>query len=137
MRRLQLQARIDRLEGIHGALEHFWSAGEDHGARPSNDSRMQFDLAVIEVAANICEHAGKHGGVTLELELALYPDRVEATFEDDAEAASLPATAEMPPPVAESGRGLAIVRSVVDEVRYERAGAHHNIWFLKKQLSPA
>lgn len=137
VRRVQLQARIDRLEAIHGALEHLWSGGEDRGTRPSPETRMQFDLAVIEVAANVCEHAGRDGGVTLDLELSLFPDRVEAHFEDDAGPASLPPTAEMPPPAAESGRGLAIVQRTVDEMRYERRGERRNVWFLRKQFQPA
>lgn len=134
VRRAQFQARVDRLEGVHGALEHFWSNAEDHGATPRHDTRMQFDLAVIEIAANICEHAAHEGGVTLELELTLYPDRVEARFDDDAGPAALPPTSEMPPQAAESGRGLAIVRRIVDELRYERLGERHNHWFLRKQL---
>ncbi|HRC61710.1 MAG: ATP-binding protein [Dehalococcoidia bacterium] len=136
VRRAQLQARVDRLEGVHGALEHFWSNAEDRGAQPPYNARMQFDLAVIEIAANICEHAAHGGGVTLELELSLYGDRVEARFDDDAGPASLPATSEMPSQAAESGRGLAIVRRIVDELRYERVGEHHNSWFLRKQLQP-
>lgn len=134
VRRVQFQARVDRLEGVHGALEHFWSAAEDRGIPPRHEERMQFDLAVIEVAANICEHAAREGGVTLELELSLYPERVEARFEDDAPPASLPAKVEMPPQGAESGRGLAIVDRIVDEMRYERAADRHNVWFLRKQL---
>jgi serine/threonine-protein kinase RsbW len=131
---VDLPARVERLEGIHGALEHFWSAGEDRGTRPPADTRMQFDLAVIEVAANICEHATRDGGVTLELELSLYPDRVEARFEDDAEPAALPTRAELPPHGAESGRGLAIIQRAVDEMRYEHTGERKNVWFLRKRF---
>lgn len=136
LRRVQMQARSDRLEGIHGALEHVWAAGEDRGIRPALRARMEFDLAVIEVATNICEHAGPAGGVTFELELSLYADRIEARFEDDAGPPVLPARAEMPPHTAESGRGLAIVQRAVDEMRYERLGGRNNLWFLRKQLQP-
>lgn len=134
VRRVQFQARTDRLESVHGALEHFWSAAEDRGVRPRHEDRMQFDLAVIEVAANICKHAGRGGGVTLELELSLFPERVEARFEDDAPPAELPPTRAMPAHCHESGRGLAIVDRAVDEARYERAADQHNVWSLRKQF---
>ncbi len=134
VRRIQMQARIGRLEVIHGALEHFWSAGEDRQAPPPLSARMQFDLAVAEVAANICEHAAGGGAVTMELELTLYPDHAEALFEDDGEAATLPAHVGLPLDSSESGRGLAIVKRVVDEISYTRAGPHQNVWFLKKDL---
>lgn len=136
-RRVRLRARANRLDAVHGALEHFWSASEDRAGAPPVDDRMQFDLAVIELAANICEHAGPPGTVVLELALALYPDRVEAVFHDDGERVELPPRRGLPSDAAESGRGLAIVERVVDEIRYERAENDQNVWYLRKLLPPA
>lgn len=136
-RRLRLRAQPDRLDAVHGALEHFWSAAEDREAAPGPEARMQFDLAVVEVAANICEHARPAGDVVLELDLALYADRVEATFRDNGRQAALPSSRGMPSDQAESGRGLAIIERAVDEVRYERSANDVNVWYLRKRISPA
>ena len=110
-------ARPEVLESVHELLERIWTAHPDVSAA----DRMCVETAVVEVAANIVEHAG---GAELGLEVEVCADRVQALFHDtgaafdgDLGAADLPDDE-----LSERGRGLALVRALVDEVGYERAG---------------
>ena len=95
-----------------------------------DDARMQFEVAVAEIAANIIEHAGADETVALTVELVLTPDRLEARFTDDGTPAVVDLKAvEMPDVMAERGRGLAIALSALDELEYRRRGLS-NVWRL-------
>lgn len=86
-----------------------------------DDAQMQFELAVAEIGANIIEHAGRAGKVSLTLELQLTPDRLEARFSDDGSPARVNLrTVEMPDVMADRGRGLAIALGTLDELEYRR-----------------
>jgi serine/threonine-protein kinase RsbW len=105
------------LESVHELLERIWAAHPD----VTDADRMCVETAVVEVAANIIEHAG---GAELGLEVEVCADRVQALFQDtgaafdgDLGAAGLPDDE-----LSERGRGLALVQALVDEVGYERAG---------------
>lgn len=94
------------------------------------EARMQFEVAVAEIAANILEHAGGGDPVTFTLELGLSPDRLEARFTDDGTPARVDLRAvEMPDVFAERGRGLAIALAALDELEYRRRQGN-NMWRL-------
>jgi serine/threonine-protein kinase RsbW len=112
------------LESVHALLERSWAAHPDVTAA----DRLCVETAVVEVAANIVEHAG---GSELGLEVDVRPDRVQAVFldtgaafEGDLDTAALPDDE-----YAERGRGLALARALVDEVTYARDGGT-NRWCL-------
>lgn len=120
----------DTLAAVHRTLEEVWA---EH---PVPDAvRMRVDLAAGEIAANIVEHAGGGAPVRLRLEVLVRDGRLEAVFADDGLPADLdPAEAVMPDAWAESGRGLALARQVLDELRYAREGAS-NRWTLVHRLA--
>jgi serine/threonine-protein kinase RsbW len=94
------------------------------------DSRMQFEVSVAEIAANIIEHAGSGEPVGVKLELRLTSDRLEATFTDDGTPAKVDLrSVEMPDVFADRGRGLAIALASLDELEYRRRGGS-NMWRL-------
>jgi serine/threonine-protein kinase RsbW len=105
------------------------------GAQVPDDDRYRFTTAVAEVAANIIEHSSS--GTSFSIVLDLDRERIEATFEDDAEEVD-PTVLDRPMPedFAERGRGMAILRGAVDEVRYERLG-DRNRWTLIRWLRSA
>lgn len=94
------------------------------------DARVQFEVAVAEIAANILEHAGGGDPVTFTVELTLSQDRLEARFADDGTPARVDLrTVEMPDVFAERGRGLAIALAALDELEYRRRQGN-NVWRL-------
>jgi serine/threonine-protein kinase RsbW len=124
------RAAPDSLQVVHEAVASFW----EHPHRlPPTDWRMLFELAVAEIAANILEHAR---APVLDLHLSERDGCVVAEFTDTGSEWKGPAPGACaaggePDPFAERGRGLRLVRTAVDEVRYEREGAV-NRWRLLK-----
>jgi serine/threonine-protein kinase RsbW len=127
---LEGPADATSLERMHALLERFWSTG------PEVDDawRMMFVTAVAEIAANTVEHSRAEEGVTsLRLRVQAFPDRVEACLQDDGAAIDVRLDPELPNQQATRGRGMAIVRSMVDEFSYSRV-AELNSWLIVKRL---
>jgi anti-sigma B factor antagonist len=123
-------ATAEHLGVVHEALARFWRR---MGAPPSPDWRLRFELAVSEVAANIIEHARPQ---LMYLRLSRDQGRVVAEFTDagrELTSADRPGLAALAGDLAERGRGLALSRAVVDEMRYERMGLT-NRWRLVKRI---
>ena len=122
-----LPAVAASLDAVHERLDALFADGE-----VPDDDRFRFSTAVAEVAANIVEHS--RAGTTFSVALDLDAERIEATFEDDAEAVDATVLDRpMPDDQAERGRGMAILRGAVHEVRYERVG-ERNRWTLVRWL---
>lgn len=115
-RELETSALPGSLDELHALLDEVWRDAPDTTDR----DRMAFTTALAEVAANVVEHAARFEPVRLRLVVHVRPDRLEAHVEDRGHPyrASAPAADEL----AESGRGLAMARALVDEVLYERDG---------------
>ncbi|MGU3437508.1 ATP-binding protein [Actinomycetes bacterium M1A6_2h] len=122
---IRIVARPENLDAVHDLLTRLWLDDDLDG-----DRRMQFELAVAEVAANIVEHATRGELVTLVLRVRGLPDCVEAIFEDDGHPATVDlASLSMPDDESERGRGLTMAQAVLDTLVYERAGGL-NRWYL-------
>ena len=114
------------LSHLHDLLE---KVGAEHPGLAAEDLLM-FETAVIEVAGNVVEHGRPEGKVVFHFRLAVLPDRVEARLEDAGkELDGDPGASELPDPLAEHGRGLALTRAVLDEFSYERLDGT-NVWHL-------
>jgi serine/threonine-protein kinase RsbW len=82
---------------------------------------MLFVTAVIEVAGNVVEHGHPPGRVTWAFRIEIRPDRLEASLSDSGE--EYPGGTwgtQMPDPMKETGRGLALATAVLDSLTYER-----------------
>ncbi len=107
--------------------------GRCRRVRAIADWRMMFELAVSEVAANIVEHAQPP---YMSLRLSAAAGRVVAEFADGGRGWSgPPSPSRLVDDLSERGRGLALARTAVDEVVYERDGPV-NRWRLIKWLAP-
>lgn len=122
---IRIVARPENLDSVHDLLERLWADDDLPATR-----RMQFELAVAEVASNIIEHASSGERVMLILRVRGLPDRVEAIFEDDGRAADVDLTdVSLPDDMSERGRGLSIAQASVDTLVYEREDSV-NRWYL-------
>lgn len=118
------------LEQLHELLDR---VREEHPGLAARDV-MAFETAVIEIASNVVEHGADAtswtftlGVTATELRGALADNGT--TFEGDVRT-DLPED-----PLAESGRGLAMAGSLLDELSYERAGGR-NHWHMVRTLRP-
>lgn len=128
---LTAPARPAFLSGVHDLLDTVWS----ETSRLTDADRARFESALIEIVGNIVVHSPVPAGasaVTMQLTIECRDDRVVADVRDDggplAEEVHL-ADAEMPGWEAESGRGLALARAMVDGLDYDRS-ASGNRWLI-------
>jgi serine/threonine-protein kinase RsbW len=95
-----------------------------------------FDLletAVIEIAANVARHGRGSGATDVTLTVSVFEDALEATLVDGGRPLDVDLrAAELPPDLAESGRGIALVRNAVDSVAYEH-DERGNVWRLHRR----
>lgn len=129
-RHLVAPAVPETVDAAHLELEALWV----DAAEVDPTDRMRFELAVIEVLANIVEHAyaADDGPEVrgLDVDLRVHADRLEADLHDDGVPAALDLSAvTMPGEDAESGRGLALALASVDDLAYSREDGR-NRWRL-------
>ncbi|VXB48040.1 ATP-binding protein [Nocardioides sp. AX2bis] len=121
-----------------GALDHAQDLVEKlFGEHPdlSARDRFRFETAVVEVLANIVEHAFTGDEVAglrrLRLTLTVTPTELTALLADNGEPAGVDLSAViMPGEDAESGRGLALALAAVDDLQYRHVGGR-NYWDLR------
>jgi serine phosphatase RsbU (regulator of sigma subunit)/anti-sigma regulatory factor (Ser/Thr protein kinase) len=94
---------------------------------------FSFELCVAEASTNAITYAQ---GRALKLEPvaeALFtPDQIELRVTDHTPGFALPEKIAQPSPLSDGGRGLFIIQSVMDEVRYLR-GSKENILIMRKR----
>jgi serine/threonine-protein kinase RsbW len=120
----------DDVDTVHELLALVW----DGSPTISAGDRMRFETALIELASNVMRHADAGQGVSCTLTVDVTADGIEARLRDNGRPGDIELTQiEMPDEDAESGRGLALIHSLVDEVEYRRA-ADENHWRIRKTL---
>lgn len=118
----------DGLDVVHATLARLWQGLAEP---PPERWRMFFEIAVAEVAANIVEHAVPS---TMTMRLRMTAQEVVAEFTDTGRGWSGTPTAQaLLDEMAERGRGLALARSALDDMAYERVEGV-NRWRLVKRL---
>lgn len=127
-RLLRADATPSWLDEVHDLLDGLWLSAAD----VSSVDRMCFTTALAEVAANIVEHAARAGAVPVRLVVQAGTLELRALFEDHgAPYEDAPVEADG---LAESGRGLAMARSLADELLYERDGPV-NRWLVVRRCT--
>lgn len=136
---LQLRSPPDNIDSIHNLLETAWT--DAPGVSPAH--RFSFETALIELVSNVFRHADDGSGVTCTLCLQVTSDLLDATVRDDGTpmpdglvpSDHTPADERVPMPeaLAESGRGLPLIRALVDVFGYNRNG-DYNEWHIVRRL---
>ncbi len=127
-RSLTIQSPPDDVDAVHELVAGLWDDRPDVGAL----DRMAFETALIELASNVIEHADTGQGVTCIVSVTVDDGVMSARLRDGSEPGDFRLTArEMPGADAESGRGLAMVQMLCDELTYERVGGE-NVWSVRR-----
>jgi serine/threonine-protein kinase RsbW len=125
-------AELDEgLDALHHSIERLREAtGRALDDRPL----MLFETALGEIGSNVLTH-GRPPGTELPIDYDLRFERgvVVASLTDSGPPVHEHLSREMPDVDSEAGRGLAMARSLVDELGYERVGGM-NRWRLTKKL---
>lgn len=127
-RTLRLTAPPDTVDTVHDLLDSVWGSVPDLSAR----DRMSLETAIIELTANVIQHANRGQGVHATLTVIAYQDRLEATLSDSGEVDHVDLEGrEMPEAdaLAESGRGIPLMKALVDTVEHRRVDGF-NHWTL-------
>lgn len=119
-RDLRCTATTACLDAVQDALAAlFADAPEVDGV-----DRMLFETALVEIVGNLVEHGRTAADqpVTIDMRVAVHPDRIEAVFVDDGEPPDRDPTAHAEPvdELAESGRGLALAQAVTEVAHAHR-----------------
>jgi serine/threonine-protein kinase RsbW len=115
---------------VHDLLERVWSSSAEI---PDLD-RFSFETALIELASNVIRHADGGGGVTCRLAVTVHGDVLEATLTDSGQPGDIElADRDLPDELSESGRGIPLVKALVDVVEYGRE-ADLNRWYISRSL---
>ncbi|WP_066043166.1 ATP-binding protein [Herbiconiux solani] len=118
----------DDVDAVHEFLESVWTANPE----VSEYDRMAFETALIELASNVIQHASGEGGVTCVLSVTADETGLVASLADTADAGGIVLmNREMPDELSESGRGIALIQALVDDLRYERVD-ERNVWTISR-----
>lgn len=128
-------ADCEAVNRCHARLDQLWEA---HPGVPPRE-RARFETALVEIVGNVVRHARPGPGQRVEVAVDL---SVDASFlearvhEFGAVHADIPhlraAGTANPAAEAESGRGLAMVRSLVETLAYS-ATEGGNVWTLRRR----
>ena len=115
---------------VHGLLETLWSDAPEVGTR----DRLCFETALLELAGNVLEHADDGEGLMCNVHIELCEGRLLALLQDTGRPGDVDLEERaMPDVLAEHGRGIPLIRALVDDVAYERDG-DVNRWRISKRL---
>lgn len=94
---------------------------------------FSYELCIAEASNNAIKYAtGPARDLQPVAEALFTPDQIELRMTDHTAGFVLPERVPQPSPLSECGRGLFIIQSVMDEVRYLR-GSRENILIMRKR----
>lgn len=125
-------AELDEgLDVLHLSIERFREAT---GRQPDDRPLMLFETALGEIGSNVLTHGRPPGTERpVDYDLRFEGGVLVASLTDSGPPVHEHLSREMPDVDSEAGRGLAMARSLVDELGYERVG-EVNTWRLTKTL---
>ena len=118
--RISIATATDNIDVVHDMLEDVWA----NSPSVSATDRVSFETALIELSSNVIRHADDGAGLHCVLTVGVSDARIEARLTDTGVPNQVDlAGRAMPEEFAESGRGFALIKALVDEVEYVRTGS--------------
>jgi serine/threonine-protein kinase RsbW len=127
----QLASPPDDVNLVHDLLASVWADTPSIGMT----DRFSFETALVELAANVIQHADGGSGISYVITIRIVDGRIEATLIDTGEHAKVEiAKSVMPDDSSESGRGIPLIKALVDHLSYDRDG-DLNKWQITRKLT--
>lgn len=130
--RRELSIPQDDVNMVHAFLQDIWEENPYVAIR----DRHSVETAIIELAANVILYAVSASEITCEIVVEIDTERIEATISDNGDLADLVIDEHiMPDEFSESGRGIPLIRALVDELEYDNSNGK-NTWRISKKVQP-
>ncbi len=127
---IELTSPPDTINEVHKLLLDIWDGAE----QVNSGDRYRFELALIELATNVMQHADPGNVVRCTILVETSPERLSCTVYDSGPPVVLELEGRsMPDALEESGRGIPLIRALVDELDYGREGGV-NRWYIMRRL---
>ncbi len=122
-RSFRLHCPPDSVDTVQDALATVWGYVPDLSAA----DQMAAELAIVELAANVVQHANMGDPIDFTLTVVVYDDRIETTVTDEGRVDHVDLRERaMPDGDAERGRGIPIMQSLADSLEHRRIdGLNH------------
>ncbi len=116
-RSFRLRCPPDSVDTVQDALATVWG----HVADIDASDLMAAELAIVELTANVVQHANMGDPIEFTLSVVVYDDRIEATVTDEGRVDHVDLRQRvMPDGDAERGRGIPIMQSLTDSLEHRR-----------------
>jgi serine/threonine-protein kinase RsbW len=130
---LTLRSPADDINVVHAYIERVWAEHPGLGVM----DRLRFETALIELAANVIQHADDGNGIIADITISVDDTTITGNISDSSPAGMVDMSMrEMPDEYAESGRGIAFIQRLVDVFHYERRD-DENFWVIIKRRAKA
>lgn len=120
----------DDISMVHDFLSDIW----EENPRISGGDRNSIETAVIELTSNIILYSNATGGIRCQITIEVDREEVHITVTDNGDLADLEIDEHiMPDEFSESGRGIPLIRALVDEFTFENLN-RENTWKISKRI---
>ena len=129
----RLLAPPDDVNAVHDFLQGIWIENPQVTLRDQHS----FETAIIELTGNIILHSDGTPAVNCEISIEMSSDQIDATVSDNGELVEMDIGKHlMPEELSESGRGIPLIKALLDEFSFE-SSENKNTWRLVKKLKNA
>ena len=127
-----LTAPPEDIDAVHEFLRDIWAENPQISMR----DRFSFETALIELTSNVILYSETTSGVDCDILVNTWADRIDAIVFDNGELVNLELSDyKMPDENAETGRGIPMIKGLVNHLSYDRDGSL-NKWTITRNLTP-